>query len=93
MQWNFSTLVYTLMRVTSALDQRSQMEKEMRRMRQYCKAVAEGTLRWMLHTQNHICKTETLILSHVRYPLETVVTICTTGFNIQKFYVPYTEWI
>jgi len=44
------------MRVTSALDQGSQMEKEMRRMRQYGKAVGEGTLRCMLRAQNHICK-------------------------------------
>jgi hypothetical protein len=77
------------MHVTCALDQDSQMEKEMCRMRQYGTAVVEGTLRCMLHTQNHICKTKNLILSHVRYPLATVVTICTTTFNIQKFYVPH----
>jgi hypothetical protein len=77
----------------SAIDQGSQMEEEMRRMRQYGKAVGEGTLRCTLRTQNHICKTEALIMSHVRYPLETAVIICTTRFNIQKFYVPNTEGI
>ena len=79
--------------MTSALDQGSQTEEEARRMRQYGKANVEGTLRFMLHTQNHICKTENLILPHVRCPLETVVTMCTTRFNIQKFYVPNTEYI
>jgi len=66
------------------------MEKEVRRMRQYGKAVAEATLRYVLRTHNHICKTENLILSHLRYQLETVVTMCTTKFNIQEFYVPNT---
>ena len=54
--------------MSSALEQDGGMGKETSRMRRYGKAVQE-TLRFVLHTQDHTCEAEYLVMPHVCYPL------------------------
>jgi hypothetical protein len=87
-QWDCSMQVCCLTHVSGAAEQHSRMEKEMSRMRRYGKAV-ESTL----HTRNHTCEAENLVLRHVCYSLLPVVTVRTARFNIHKFHVLPTQCV